>query len=629
LVHGGDLGAEGSRVTATGLSGQIMGTGSAHREGSMVRSLMLIASGAALALAFQQVFLPQAGAPVHEFDRSSECEAQGRRLALLESSMQQLQQEARSAQRARCPLVTQASASTARALASSAPAAADNGAHASARPKQPWSWTGLVLSSLRPFERNNGGITLHGLRLAEQKCKISTWCHRAQVIDGRLYITDLRSIFFDRHYAMARVMPLLLTMQRFKVPDLDAVFSGTDYPIMDIPRDAAHMERMYGPGQPVPPVFSPTANTASLDLPWPDFSFFPPEGRCGKECIHPLKTPRWQRAHPELLKLGRKLSFDEKIDRAVFTGNMKTSPNRQTIFAQAQRFPELLFVNEVYIKTSPPSCFAIGEPNVTRGGTLVKRCGLSFEELCRYKYLLNVGSNGYANKLKYLFLTGSVVIWVKRDSLNYEFFEHQFVPGVHYVSVETVDEVPDMIRRLQADPEYARGIAMAGQARMAMMDVDEVAHYCYSMLKAYAAVQRFKPKRDPRSWEVNCEDDLVRHYDRGTMLQSRYLTEDNSTCLRSPPTGTRFEAPGWGGAYSGTHPPCLASHDLSAKEEVGVCTEGTPQYKASGRYDGPDWDVPEAYKGGMLPDWSDVDPAVRGKGARTIPYNSKPTCSSK
>ena len=61
-------------------------------------------------------------------------------------------------------------------------------------------------------------------------------------------------------------------------------------------------------------------------------------------------------------------------DGAVFTGNMKTSPNRQTIFQQAQHHPELLFVNEVYIKTSPPSCFDIGEPNVTRGGVLVKRC---------------------------------------------------------------------------------------------------------------------------------------------------------------------------------------------------------------------------------------------------------------
>ena len=77
---------------------------------------------------------------------------------------------------------------------------------------------------------------------------------------------------------------------------------------MEIPRDAAHMQRMYGPGQPIPPLFSPTANSVTLDLPWPDFSFFPPlpNPKCGKRCTHPLKTPRWQLAHPELLALGRK-----------------------------------------------------------------------------------------------------------------------------------------------------------------------------------------------------------------------------------------------------------------------------------------------------------------------------------
>ena len=213
-----------------------------------------------------------------------------------------------------------------------------------------------------------------------------------------------------------------------------------------------------------------------------------------------------------------------------------------------------------------------------------------------------------------------MVIWVKKDSLNYEFFEHQFVPGIHYVSVETVEEVPGMIRRLQADPGFAKGIARAGQERMAAMDTDEVAHYCYQMMRGYAASQRFTPKRDPRSWEVNCEDDLVRHYDRGTMLQQRYLVQDNSSCLRPPAAGAPLTAPGFGGSWAGTHPPCLASHDLSAKEEVGVCTEGTPQWRGSGHLDGKDWDTPEAYKGGALPDWTDVDPAISGKAARVIPY---------
>ena len=51
---------------------------------------------------------------------------------------------------------------------------------------------------------------------------------------------------------------------------------------------------------------------------------------------------------------------------------------------------------------------------------------------------------------------------------------------------------------LQADDAVAKGIALAGQERMAQMDTEEVTNFAYQMLKGYAALQRFKPKRDPR-----------------------------------------------------------------------------------------------------------------------------------
>ena len=34
-------------------------------------------------------------------------------------------------------------------------------------------------------------------------------------------------------------------------------------------------------------------------------------------------------------------------------------------------------------------------------------------------------------------------------------------------------------------------------------DPNQVTNFAYQMLKGYAALQRFTPKRDPRSWEVN------------------------------------------------------------------------------------------------------------------------------
>ena len=174
-----------------------------------------------------------------------------------------------------------------------------------------------------------------------------------------------------------------------------------------------------------------------------------------------------------------------------------------------------------------------------------------------------------------------------------------------------------MIRRLQADPEWAQRIATAGQERMAEMDTDEVANYCYQMLKGYAALQRFKPKRDPRSWEMNCEDDMVRHYDRGSMLGGRYLVGDNSTCLRPPPAAGPFKAPSYGGSWNGTHPR-VCPRDLSGRRmesvrPARVCILRLGDLMA-------DWDTPEAYKGGALPDWTDADPAMTGKPARVIPY---------
>ena len=328
-----------------------MGTGDRHRESSLGRTLMTLAAGGVLTLGVQRL-LPTSNNALDGVTvaASKDGGSQAARLAELEQAIGELRIHAR-ALRQQKQLSTELVRSAQPKQPASSGAAASTtivpSVVASPPPTQRWSWTGLVMNAMRPFEKLNGGITLKGLRLAEQKCKISTWCHRAQVIGGRLYITDLRSIFFDRHYAMARVMPLLLALKRFPVPDIDAVFSGTDYPIMEIPRDAAHMQRMYGKDNPIPPVFSPTANTFTHDIPWPDFSFFPPPSACGKPCVHPLKTPRWQDAHPQLLELGRKLSFDEKIDRAVFTGNMKTSPNRRYIFNQAEHHPELLFVNEV------------------------------------------------------------------------------------------------------------------------------------------------------------------------------------------------------------------------------------------------------------------------------------------
>ena len=49
------------------------------------------------------------------------------------------------------------------------------------------------------------------------------------------------------------------------------------------------------------------------------------------------------------------------------------------------------------------------------------------------------------------------------------------------------------------------------------------------------------------------------------------MTGDNSTCMRPIAPGTKLGPPGWGGAYNGSKPRCVASHDLRSFAQPTAC----------------------------------------------------------
>ena len=48
-----------------------------------------------------------------------------------------------------------------------------------------------------------------------------------------------------------------------------------------------------------------------------------------------------------------------------------------------------------------------------------------------------------------MFLCGSVVIQVKYSDAVYEFYEKLLVPGKHFISVDTPEEIPQVIQHLE------------------------------------------------------------------------------------------------------------------------------------------------------------------------------------
>ena len=82
------------------------------------------------------------------------------------------------------------------------------------------------------------------------------------------------------------------------------------------------------------------------------------------------------------------------------TGNVG-SPYRKKLSAVAEKNPDTILVNELFIGDHgkiTKTCHELGLERT--GGYQKHKCFMRFEEQCRFKYLLNSASIGYANKFK-------------------------------------------------------------------------------------------------------------------------------------------------------------------------------------------------------------------------------------
>jgi len=434
-----------------------------------------------------------------------------------------------------------------------------------------WDWDPIAREMLAPFS----SITRTMLDSAVRTCfdNGTMYCMRAQVHQGNLYITDYRAVFFDRHYAPARIIPLLEILKRHRLPDLDIVVAAVDEPRVKTRVQSNEWTKLVlrypgGSGERAllpPPLFSSTVNRAHLDLPWPDFSFFMPRKP------HKLRTAPWAKLHPQMIAESDGVQWEEKLELAIHTGNVG-SPFRKRLARVAERNPQEMLVNELFIGDHgkiTSTCKELGLH--ARGGYQQHKCYMTFQEQCSYKYLLNSASIGYANKFKYLLLCGSVVIYVQEGMVNKEFYEYGLLPGVHYVTVETAEDVPAMVRYLKQNDEYARAVSQAGRARLAALDVPALTDFFATLLRQYAARQAFPVEPQPGAVRIECEDDLWRHYARDTGFLQHYRMEDNETCIHAIPAGKALGPPGWGGAYAGSKPRCEASHDQRSFAQPEIC----------------------------------------------------------
>ena len=114
---------------------------------------------------------------------------------------------------------------------------------------------------------------------------------------------------------------------------------------------------------------------------------------------------------------------------------------------------------------------------------------------------------------------------------------------------------------------------------MLTLDVKALTDFMAEVFRQYARRQQFRVAPQPGAVRIDCEDDLWRHYSLDKGWMQAYKMEDNATCVHPIPPGTKLGPPGWGGAYAGSKPRCIASHDL-----IRVATSSTSALWRSTRW---------------------------------------------
>eukprot|EP00854_Cymbomonas_tetramitiformis_P014633 gene14633-17287_t len=212
--------------------------------------------------------------------------------------------------------------------------------------KGPLQWKHIVEEYLEPWNEQRGGrpITKKLLDDATQALRRIEFPEGSEDMPRLRYSPDVWRAQPWARYSASMKLVLLETLRRHPdLPDVDIIVNQWDEPLVSA---NVHAYRNATP----PPLFSTTRSPDTHDVPFPDFSFFYPL------TPHRLRTERWDLARPKVLRAGDSIAWEDKIDRAAFSGNVQAEFRKRAAHT-ARVHPEDVFMNSAVVFDVNLSCF--------------------------------------------------------------------------------------------------------------------------------------------------------------------------------------------------------------------------------------------------------------------------------
>ncbi|CAN6235741.1 unnamed protein product [Urochloa humidicola] len=331
-----------------------------------------------------------------------------------------------------------------------------------------------IHEDLRPWRAT--GVTLDAVERARREYAPK---FRVTVVGSRLYVARYGRCFQTRDVFTQWGILQLLRRYPGRVPDLDLMFDCADLPVVG----AAGRAR----GQPPPPLFGYCGSEATLDIAFPDWSFWGwPE----------LNIKPWEALRREIEEGNDMVKWTDRAPYAYWKGNPKVGAGR--LF--------LLRCNVSGKRDWNARIYAQDWGKELRHG--FRESDLSKQ--CTHRYKIYIEGRGWSVSEKYILACDSVALMVRPRF--HDFFSRGLAPLRHYWPVRD-DRGVGMCRSIKfavdwgnAHTDKARGIG-GNASRFIQEDLtmNNVYDYMFHLLTEYAMLLRYRPAVPRGAREVTVE----------------------------------------------------------------------------------------------------------------------------
>ncbi|KAL5062022.1 hypothetical protein RYX36_023759 [Vicia faba] len=330
------------------------------------------------------------------------------------------------------------------------------------------------------------------------------------IADGKLYVEKYRKSIQTRDVFSLWGILQLLRLYPGKLPDLELLFDCDDRPV--VPSDKFH-----GPNASPPPLFRYCSNQWSLDIVFPDWSFWG---------WAEINIKPWKDTLKDIKEGNKRTKWKDRVPYAYWKGNPYVAQTRKNLLkcnvTSQKDWNTRLYIQD-WVKESNEG---------------YKKSGLGNQ--CTYRYKIYIQGYAWSVSEKYILACNSMTLYVKSE--YHDFFMRGMVPLQHYWPIRDNSKCTSLKYAVEWGNNHTDKAQAIGEAASRFIQEDlnmnNVYDYIFNLLNQYAKLLRFKPSIPQGAVEF-CSETMacdLNGIERKFMEESMVMfPSDSNPCTIPPP----------------------------------------------------------------------------------------------